>query len=79
MPQTFPLLQSWADGSLVTWGNQSLGGNSSRVRNQLRRVQQVHATAFAFAAILADQTVVTWGSELAGGDSTRVRNQLRMS
>eukprot|EP00438_Fugacium_kawagutii_P009661 Skav216977 [mRNA] locus=scaffold594:89274:89471:- [translate_table: standard] len=40
---------------------------------QLEAVQQIHATANAFAAFLADGRVVTWGDPDAGGDSTRVR------
>ena len=39
--------------------------------------QQIHATHYAFAAILADGSVVTWGDPLRGGDSTGVRDQLR--
>ena len=46
---------------MVTWGSPLFGGDSSAVQDQLRNVQQVHATGLAFAAILADATVVTWG------------------
>jgi hypothetical protein len=38
-------------------------------------VQQVQATAGAFAAILADGSVVTWGDPHTGGDSSAVRDQ----
>ena len=45
--------------------NQCCGGDSSKVQNQLKGVQQVQATKSiffsAFAAILADGSVVTWG------------------
>ena len=45
----------------MTWGNPDCGGDSSGVKDQLKGVQQVHATDGAFAAILADGSVVTWG------------------
>ena len=53
----------WCVGcdGIVTWGNPLYGGDSSAVQDQLKNVQQVHATKAAFAAILADGTVVTWG------------------
>ena len=39
---------------IVTWGNPAFGGDSSRVQDQLRNVQQICGTRSAFAAILAD-------------------------
>ena len=65
------------DGSVATWGDASFGGDSSAVRDQLKGVQQIQATNFAFAAILEDGSVVTWGRADAGGDSSAVRDQLR--
>ena len=62
---------------IVTWGFPGCGGDSTGVTDQLRNVQQIHATHYAFAAILADGSVVTWGDPLFCGDSTRVRDQLR--
>ena len=56
---------------------QIVGGDSSAVQDQLRNTQQVHATSFAFAAILADGSVVTWGDPDGGGDSSAVQDQLR--
>ena len=47
-----------ADGSVDAWGEPDYGGDGSAVRDQLRNVQQLQATAGAFAAILADQSVV---------------------
>jgi alpha-tubulin suppressor-like RCC1 family protein len=64
-------------GGVVTWGRSDIGGDSARVRDQLKNVQQIHATRDAFAAILADGSVVTWGNRYHGGDSTMVRDQLR--
>ena len=69
----------WCAGSdrIVTWGSPYFAGNSAGVRDQLKNVQQIHATRDAFAAILADGSVVTWGNRFHGGDSTRVRDQLK--
>lgn len=64
-----------ADGSVVTWGAPDHGGDSSRVQEQLKRVQQICATGYAFAAILADGSVVTWGDPDYGADSSEVQVQ----
>ena len=50
-------------------------GDSSRVQDQLRNVQQICSTMRSFAATLADGTVVTWGDRHFGGDSARVQDQ----
>ena len=44
-----------ADGSVVTWGNGDLGGDSRAVQGQLKGVQQIQACYGAFAAILSDR------------------------
>ena len=62
---------------VVTWGSRNHGGDSSRVQAQLKGVQQLQATQFAFAAILADGSVVTWGDPDYGGDSSEVQDQLK--
>ena len=63
------------DSAIVTWGDADRGGDSSAVRrDQLKGVQQIQATNFAFAAILEEGSVVTWGH---GGDSSAVRDQLK--
>ena len=70
----------WCHGGdrIVTWGRSRSGGDSFAVQDQLRNVQQVHATSWgAFAAILADGSVVTWGDPDLGGDSSAVQDQLR--
>ena len=64
------------DGSVVTWGHADYGGDSSSVRNRLKRVQQVQAGFNSFAAILDDGSVVTWGNPILGGDSSAVQDQL---
>ena len=65
-----------ADESVVTWGDEFYGGDSSAVRRQLVDVIHVYSTDCAFAAVKADRTVVTWGDEDMGGASTVVREQL---
>ena len=50
------------DGSVVTWGDQDGGGDSSSVAKQLSsNVQTVVGNESAFAAVKADGSVVTWG------------------
>ena len=58
----------------MTWGGADFGGDSSGVRDQLKNVQHIQATACAFAAILCDGSVVTWGDAGRGGDSRGVRD-----
>ena len=58
------------------WGHADYGGDSSSVRNRLKRVQQVQAGFNSFAAILDDGSVVTWGNPILGGDSSAVQDQL---
>ena len=53
-----------ADGSVVTWGACSYGGDSSAVASQIDGtidVIHVFSTDDAFAALRADGSVVTWG------------------
>jgi len=66
-----------ADGSVVTWGSDEHGGDSSEVQDQLTNVQEIQSASSAFAAILGDGSVVTWGCAGYGGDSTSVQDQLR--
>ena len=56
------------DGSVISWGETHCGGDSRRVQEQLKNVQQIQAALYAFAAILGDGSVVTWGSDRWGGD-----------
>ena len=65
------------DGSVVTWGDASSGGDSSAVQDQLKNLQQIQASGAAFAAILGDGSVVTWGHADFGGDSSSVQAQLK--
>ena len=76
---TYRAIALWCCGGnqVVTWGDRNSGGDSSGVKDQLKGVQQVHATDSAFAAILADGSVVTWGDRYFGGDSSGVKDQLK--
>ena len=57
-----------ADGSVMTWGDKSNGGDSSSVANHLMAdVQHIYSTEGAFAALKADGTVVAWGRSLNYG------------
>ena len=48
------------DSTITTWGDVLDGGNSAAVRDQLRGVQKIQATGYAFAAIVEDGSVITW-------------------
>ncbi|MBA4457774.1 hypothetical protein FHK99_17525, partial [Cylindrospermopsis raciborskii CS-506_B] len=62
-----------SDGSVVTWGESSNGGDSSSVSSSLTSgVTQIFSTLSAFAALKSDGSVVTWGDSSYGGDSSSV-------
>ena len=63
------------DGSVVTLGHPTWGGDRSAVQNQLTKVPQIQAFHGAFAAILCDGSIVTWGNPILGGDSIAVQEQ----
>jgi Ca2+-binding RTX toxin-like protein len=66
-----------SDGSVVTWGDATFGGNSSNMASQLSNgVTQIFSTQYAFAALKSDGSVVTWGKVEDGGDSSGVASQL---
>lgn len=58
-------------------GQEDQGGNSVMVQDQLKHVQRIVATRYAFAAVLADGSVVTSGDAAFGGDSTSVRDEFK--
>ena len=71
-----------SDGSVVTWGYSTYGGDSSAVTSALNGtndVTQVFSTESAFAALRIDGSVVTWGDGDYGGDSNAVANALNGS
>jgi Ca2+-binding RTX toxin-like protein len=64
-----------ADGSVVTWGSSSDGGNSSAVASQISGsfdVVEIFSSSSAFAALRSDGSVVTWGNSSSGGNSSTV-------
>ncbi|MDO6708586.1 hypothetical protein [Photobacterium sp. 1_MG-2023] len=63
----FAVIQS--DGSVVTWGDDYSGGESSQVQAQLTDVESIFSSKDAFAALKNDQTVVAWGGGDAGNSS----------
>ncbi|MFM6257368.1 MAG: hypothetical protein ACKPFD_06955, partial [Dolichospermum sp.] len=66
-----------SDGSVVTWGDSSHGGNSSSVSSSLTSgVTQIFSTINAFAALKSDGSVVTWGDSTSGGNSSSVSSSL---
>jgi len=68
-----------ANGSVVTWGDASSGGDSSAVANALNGsidVTQVFSSQTAFAALRADGSVVAWGAASGGGNSRTVSSAL---
>eukprot|EP00927_Polykrikos_kofoidii_P008347 TRINITY_DN13468_c0_g1_i1.p1 TRINITY_DN13468_c0_g1~~TRINITY_DN13468_c0_g1_i1.p1 ORF type:complete len:106 (-),score=17.78 TRINITY_DN13468_c0_g1_i1:80-397(-) len=67
-----------SDGSVVTWGDDLSGGNSSSVAGKLEEgVVQVIASSAAFAVVKSDGSVVTWGDGRCGGNSSSVAGLLR--
>ncbi|PQM55454.1 MAG: hypothetical protein CML39_08070, partial [Rhodobacteraceae bacterium] len=67
------------DGSVITWGDSSAGGDSSSVSGKLIMgttnssvVESLSASSGAFSAIKADGSVVTWGNSDLGGDSSGI-------
>jgi alpha-tubulin suppressor-like RCC1 family protein len=68
-----------ADGSVVTWGVGSSGGDSRAVAAALDGtidVTQLFSTKYSLAALRADGSVVTWGDPLFGSDSSAVAAEL---
>jgi len=63
-----------ADDSVVTWGLEKYGGDSSGV--DLTSVETIFSNHQAFAALKKDKKVVTWGASSYGGTSADVQPQL---
>ena len=66
------------DGSVVTWGDGEIGGDSTSVQDQLTDVLFIRRNVVAFAAILRNGSVVSWGFEEDSGDSSAVQQQERV-
>lgn len=67
------------DGSVVTWGNPTNGGDSSGVQGQLVKVQQVAATRIRSHRCRWFSSVVLWDDPEYGGDCSAVQIQLQKS
>ena len=62
-----------SDGSVITWGWKTRGGDSSAISSELgSNVVSISATEYAFAALKSDGSVITWGEATKGGDSSSV-------
>jgi alpha-tubulin suppressor-like RCC1 family protein len=64
-----------ANGSVVSWGDNASGGDTSAVAAFLDgvvRVTRIYSNAQAFSALRADGSVITWGKADAGGSSAAV-------
>ena len=61
VPVPEPAKLTLKDGKVVTWGDQSWGGDSRRVQAALRGVDKIYSTEIAFVAVVKDGTGVTWG------------------
>lgn len=75
--EAFAALKS--NGSVITWGSTSFGGDSSSVSIELDGtidIKQIYSSFSAFAALRADGSVVTWGNLNGGGDSSSVADKL---
>jgi len=65
-----------SNGSVITWGEDEYGGNSSiynpttrtytSVSSHLTKVTQIFSTKQAFTALKSDGSVVTWGDSRYG-------------
>ena len=63
-----------SDGSVVTWGHQSYGGDSSSVAAQLANVETIYNNRQSFAAKKSDGSVVVWGNTYAGPEMSNVES-----
>ena len=60
-----------SNGSVITWGDSTYGGNSTSVADSLSsNVTAVYSSGYAFAALKSDGSVVTWGDASYGGNSS---------
>ena len=65
-----------ADGSVVSWGTYTHGGDSEDIQDQLKNIQFIASTTMAFCAVTKNGKFVTWGRGDEGGDSTAIQRQL---
>ena len=76
-PNQYAFAAITSNGSVVTWGFDTFGGNSTNVAGNLTsNVKAVYSNGGAFAALKTDGSVVTWGNATFGGNSTNVAGNL---
>jgi len=76
-PNQYAFAAITSNGSVVTWGFDTFGGNSTNVAGNLTsNVTAVYSNGGAFAALKTDGSVVTWGNATFGGNSTNVAGNL---
>ena len=56
-----------ADGSVVSWGHEDCGGDSSSVSSQLYDIVHIAGSFSNFAAIRSDDVVISWGKHIVSG------------
>ncbi|CAE7724547.1 HERC1, partial [Symbiodinium pilosum] len=66
-----------SESEVVTWGDDSEGADSSKVRQDLHDVVDVKSSHSAFAAIRQDGSVITWGAGNFGGLGILAKDELR--
>ena len=65
-----------SDGSVITWGTGTSGGDSSSVSASLTNVVEIYPSYGAFAAVKSNGSVVTWGHTSYGSNSSSVSGSL---
>jgi hypothetical protein len=66
-----------SNGSVITWGDTTNGGNSSTVASNLTSgVVNIFSTNSTFAALKSNGSVITWGDPNNGGNSSTVASNL---
>ena len=51
------------DSTVVSWGSNKHGGDSSHLKDQLRDIQCIQTSARAFAALTSRGRVLSWGMQ----------------
>ena len=64
------------DGSVVSWGAHTHGGDGEDIQDQLKNIQFIAATSMAFCAVTNDGKVATWGRGDESGDSSAIQRHL---
>ncbi|XVN16684.1 hypothetical protein QZH47_13555 [Pseudomonas corrugata] len=64
------------NGTVVAWGNATVGGDTTSVVGELTQVQALYSNTHGFVALTADGRVVTWGHPDGGGDSSAKQDKL---